>query len=137
MRHLITLTFILMCLASSQFSNASQEGILTLSEFSVSSQGIGSSGPVKIEGKQTAEGIVSLKVFAFDHEFVAPPNVIKELRGFSSNGLLVSYEQGYKELGGRIVYLSLSYGFSSGITATKQVAINEKGIFKFLPGAVR
>jgi len=77
----------------------SKEGILVFSEFSISSQGIGSSGLIKVSGSQTSSGISQLKVSVFDREFVASDAIIKELQNFFANGILLSYEHGYKVTG--------------------------------------
>jgi len=116
------------------FTSASQEGILLLSEFTIFSQGIGSSGPVKVSGTQSPTGISYLKVGAFGREFVAPGATINELQGFFANGILVSYEHGYTNVGGRTVYLSFFKGFTSGLTETRRLLVNESGEFKLLKG---
>ena len=94
----------------------------------------GTSGPVRVSGTQRAEGIASLRVQAFGREYVLPANLVAELQGFNANGLFVSYESGYKELGGRTVYLGFVRGFTSGIQAAKHVAVSENGEFKLLKG---
>lgn len=125
-----------LCLAlAAPIVSASQEGVLVLSEFAISSQGIGSSGPIKVSGSQTSSGISQLKVSAFDREFVAPGTVIKELQGFFANGILLSYEHGYTVVGGRTVYLSFFKGFTSGISQAKRFFVNERGEFKQLEGS--
>lgn len=122
-----------LCLAlATPIAIASQEGVLIFSEFSISSEGIGSSGPVQVSGSQTPSGISQLKVSAFDREFVAPAATIKELQGFFANGILLSYEHGYTIVGGRTVYLSFFKGFTSGLSQTKRFFVNERGEFKLL-----
>lgn len=119
---------------ASPLAFSSKEGILSWSEFTISSQGIDSSGPVKVSGTQSSAGVLRFKVEAFGRVFVAPSNAIQELRGFSANGLSLSYEAGYKEVGGRTVYLIFSRGFTSGVVSTKTVAIYENGKFDIIEG---
>ncbi len=71
----------------------------------------------------------------FGREFIAPSSTVQELKGFSANGLHLSYEHGYKEIAGRTVYLSFSRGFTSDVVSTKTVAVNESGEFKVIKGA--
>jgi len=125
---LVTLGFMF----ASSHAAASQEGILTWSEFAISSPGIGASGPIKISGTQNHEGIGTLKVRAFGREYVATSPQLRELQGFSANGMLLSYEQGYRELGGRTLYLSFIKGFTSGVREKKVVTFNEAGEIKLL-----
>jgi len=110
----------------------SKEGILVFSEFSISSQGFGSSGLVKVSGSQTPSGILQFKVSAFDREFVAPDYIIKELQDFPANGLMLSYAHGYTRVGGRTVYLSFFKGFTRGISQMKRFSVNEHGEFELL-----
>jgi hypothetical protein len=114
---------------------SSQEGVLMFSDFAVTSPGIGESGPVSVSGTQTTDGIASLRVKAFGKEVVANPGQLKNLRGFSANGMQLTYEGGYKELGGRTVYLVLIKGFTSGTQSTQRVEVNERGDFKIVKGA--
>ena len=114
------------------YASASQEGMLAWSEFAISSPGIGESGPVKISGMQTSEGIASLKISAFRREHVASVSQLQELQGFSANGLLLSYEKGYRELGGRTLYLGFVKGFTSGVQTKKVITFNEVGEIKLL-----
>lgn len=135
MRRFLALLAVAGCMLASQLTFASQEGILVWSEFAISSQGIGSSGPVKVSGTQSSVGILGFNVEVFGREFVAPSSTVQELKGFSANGLHLSYEHGYKGLGGRTVYLSFSRGFTSGVVSTKTIAVNESGEFNVIKGA--
>jgi hypothetical protein len=114
---------------------ASKEGVLVWNQFAISSSGIGTSGPVSASGTQGPEGISSLRVAAFGREFIATSSQLQELQGFFANGMLLSYEQGHEELGGRTVYLSFVKGFTTGVRDTKQVEFNEQGEIKMLKGA--
>ena len=124
-----------LCFPPTLFS--SKEGIMAWSDFSISSRGIGESGPVSVSGTQTPEGIASLRVRAFGREVAAEPSQIMELRGFLANGMLLSYEAGYKELGGRTVYLIFFKGFTSGVQSAMRVEINERGVLKIAKSASR
>jgi hypothetical protein len=46
------------------------------------------------------------------------------------NGVHLSGEPGYESLGGRTLYLLLSMGFSSGISAAKLISVNQRGDIK-------
>lgn len=121
----LVLAVSLLCLARAV--EASEEGMLIWSEFSISSAGIGESGAVRVSGTQAAEGLSSLKVNAFGREAAASSRQLSELKGFFANGALLSYEGGYKQLGGRTLYLILQKGFTSGVQITRIVEFNERG----------
>jgi hypothetical protein len=108
-------------------ANASQEGVLVFGLFKVESRGIGESGPVVLSGRQTPDGFESLKVLAFGKTFIFTETQLKELHGALLNGLQLSYERGYAELGGRTLYLRFSKGFTSGIVGARLVTIAESG----------
>jgi len=106
---------------------ASQEGVLRLNSFRLSSPGIGQSGPVAISGEQSAKRLVSLTVQAFGHTVSLSKDQLAKLRGGFFNGLQMSYEAGYRESGGRIVYIVVSKGFTSGAQETQVISVNEHG----------
>ena len=116
---------------STNFSSvASQEGLLALGEFRLASPGIGGSGPVVVQGMQSAERFVSLTVSAFGHNTSLSAEQLAQLAGGFINGLQVSFEAGYRELDGRTVYLVLSRGFTSGLQSTQLISVNEQGTVK-------
>jgi hypothetical protein len=114
-------------LASTQ-AYASQEIILKWSSFSIESEGVAGSGPVVVAGKQDATGITAMTVKAFGHVYALGKEHLAMLRPLRPNGMQLSWEGGYKDLGGRTLYIQLSTGFFvSGIKARKFVVINERG----------
>lgn len=106
---------------------ASQEGILAWSSFSVHSAGIGNSGPVDVSGDYGDAGLTRLTINAFGRTFTLSRAQLQEFKGVHLNGMRLSYEAGYAELGGRTAYLVLSMGFTSGTRAAKLVTVNERG----------
>ena len=108
-------------------ANASQEGGLRFSSFVTESDGIGTSGPIKVSGTQNIKGIESLKVNAFGRLYELNAKQLKELQPFGANGLQLTYEHGYKELGGRTIYIILSTGFTSKTVRRKLVSVSESG----------
>src|SRR5262245_48047240 len=85
-------------------AQGSQEGALALSSFTIQSVGIGGSGPVTISGTQDANMVTALNVKAFDKEFNLTTKQLQELKGLGANGIQLSYERGYKDIGGRTLY---------------------------------
>lgn len=106
----------------------SQEGPLPLSSFRLESGGTGNSGNVTVEGKQNGQAeIVELRIRAFGKDCVVPPEKLRVLAGLGANGIRISYEAGYDELGGRTVYVHLQAGSTSHAVETALLAITEKG----------
>jgi hypothetical protein len=93
----------------------------------VESLGIGDSGPVVLSGRQSPDGFASLKINAFGKTLALTEPQLKKLKGGHLNGLQLSYEHGYTELGGRTIYVRFSKGFTSGITEARLVTITEDG----------
>ncbi|MCR6663785.1 MAG: hypothetical protein NVV60_11755 [Luteimonas sp.] len=123
----LTLFLVLVLLGTTADTFASREGILPISAFALESPGIGGSGPVKVSGAQSSDGISLLRVEAFGKQFTLRPEHLKELQGFGSNGVKITYEGGYVDLGGRTIYVIFSRGFTSGQVAQKYVALSEDG----------
>ena len=111
---------------------ASQEGTLAFGTFRVESPGIGSSGPVIVSGTQ-GKGITSLRVEAFGKHFDLTPDQLKSLQRVTANGLQLSYEGGYEELGGRTIYLLFTTGFTRQVIQRAFVTIKESGYVKVGP----
>lgn len=115
-------------LAVAATAPASQEGILALSSFRLESEGIGSSGKVVVEGKRNDESkAVSLKISAFGKDYVVPEDRLAGLSRLSFNGVRISYEAGYAELGGRTIYIQFQAGFTSGTREKVLVTLTEDG----------
>ena len=122
----LALAILLLAFASSV--HASKEGILAFSSFRLESNGIGSSGKITVEGKQNDKAqIIALRISAFGRDYVVPPEKLRQLAELPSNGVRISYEAGYKELGGRTVYIQLQMGFTSDTTKKALVTITEDG----------
>jgi len=107
---------------------ASKEGILAFSRFHLESDGIGSSGKILIDGKQDENGkIVELKIMAFGRNYVLPKGQLAGLAELPANGVRISYEAGYKELGGRTLYIQLQMGFTSFTKKEALITVTENG----------
>jgi hypothetical protein len=110
------------------FAHASQEGALSLSKFRLESEGIGESGKIAVEGRvNDKQQLVELKVHAFAKDYVVPPKKLELLADLEPNGIRISYERGYEELGGRTVYVQMQLGFTCYTIQTALVTITEKG----------
>ena len=114
-------------LAASGEAAASKEGLLPLNAFALESPGIGQSGPVKVSGAQSDGGISVLRIEAFGKNFTLQPQQLRSLNGFNANGVQISYEGGYVDLGGRTIYVVFSRGFTSGRVMQRYVAVTETG----------
>ena len=113
--------------AASFAANASKEGVLSVSAFQFSSAGIGNSGIVVVAGEQTIERFSSLTAAAFGRRVELSRPQLAKLKVGLINGVQLSYAAGYKETGGRTVYIVLSKGFTSGIKESQVVSVNERG----------
>jgi hypothetical protein len=127
-------TIAALLLAASGIAAASEEGLLALGAFRVESPGIGESGPVTVSGRQSQTAVESLEVKAFGKVFTLTKEQLKQLRGGGMlNNVQLTYETGYKELGGRTVYVRLGQGFTSGSIDARIVAVSEDGKVTILP----
>jgi hypothetical protein len=107
---------------------ASQEGILPLSAFHIESAGIGHSGRVVIDGKQNEKGqIDSLKITAFGKDYSVPKDKLANLADLHVNGIRISYEGGWVELGGQTIYIHLQMGFTSHTLKHALIVVTECG----------
>lgn len=106
---------------------ASQEGILSLGTFQLSSPGVGQSGPVIVSGARKGEEITAFCVQAFEQTKCLSKEQLAQAGGSLVNGVQISYEAGYRETGGRTVYVVLSKGFVSGRNESKVVSVSEFG----------
>ena len=106
---------------------ASKEGVLSLGTFQVSSPGIAESGPVIVSGSRTGEAVTALCVQAFNHTRCLTAQQLMQLSGSTINGVQISYEASRKELGGRMVYVLLSKGFTSARLEAKLISVSESG----------
>ena len=102
--------------------------ILAFSSFRLESAGIGSSGKIVIAGQQDEKSqITTLTISAFGKDYLVPKEKLAKLAGLPSNGVRISFEQGYPELGGRTVYLQLQMGFTSFTKKEALITLTEDG----------
>jgi len=106
---------------------ASQEGGLAIGELRVTSPGIGDSGQVVVTATRGPKGFRALEVQAFGRVTRLTESQLAGLQGEFVNGVQLSYDGGYKELGGRTVYIVLSKGFTSGLQEVQTISVNEQG----------
>jgi len=112
---------------------ASQEGVLALSEFKIQSKGIGESGIVVVEGMMDASGkYKKLTVKAFGKTIEVSNDVLRQIPSKNQNGIQLSYEVGYKDMGGRTIYIVFQKGFTSGITESLIIGVTEDGRSKIV-----
>jgi hypothetical protein len=74
--------------------------------------------------------MTSLRVDAFGKTIQLSPEQLTALHGGLYNLIQLSYERGYKGLGGRTIYIKLGTAFTSGEEASIFVAISEDGRVK-------
>ena len=114
-------------LTSTFFAYASQEGVLVIDAFQVSSAGLTHSGPVVVTGERKGEIFSALCVKAFEKTSCLATDQLAAISSMTVNGVQISYENGYKETGGRTVYVLLSKGFSESRKAEKLISVFENG----------
>jgi hypothetical protein len=127
LRSLVLAAFLGWSLIAPVQARVSQEGVLAWSGFSMESSGIGSSGPVSVSGKQDPTGVTALTIKAFGRTYVLDKDHLQKLKAMMMNGMQLSYEGGYKDLGGRTLYLQVSPGFTSGVVLRKVIVVKERG----------
>ena len=111
----------------------SKEGVLPLSEFRMASNGIGTSGPVVVEGNVNTQGeVVALSVQAFGMTRSIDTSILKTLNLAHANGIQLSYEAGYRVLGGKTIYILFQKGFTSEIKEKFVLAVSENEVPKML-----
>ena len=131
---IIKSVIILIAILFLQVVNASQEGVLPFSIFEIKSGGIGSSGPVTVNGMKNEKGnFITLSVKAFEKSIQIPQSILNQIPFNQQNGIQLSYEGGYKELGGKTIYLQLQVGFTSGIRDLFIIVVREDGTVDILP----
>ncbi len=126
MRQLVVWVALLAAVSLAGF--ASEEGVLRLSTFTLQSEGIGESGPVTVKGTITESNKVSsLSINAFGKDYELAAEELAKIPAAFYNGIQLSYEEGYKSLGGKTIYIILQSGFTSGITKRALIALSENG----------
>jgi hypothetical protein len=122
----------LVTLISIRNARASEEGAVPFSSFTFQSTDI-ETGVVSVSGTQAATGISALNIKAFKREFNLSKVQLENLKGIIVNGVQMSAEGGYPQIGGKTIYLRLSMGFTSGTASGKFVIVNERGDIRFEP----
>jgi hypothetical protein len=118
-------------------AHASQEGILSISSFQISSPGIGTSGPVTVLGQRSEIGkFKTVTVEAFKKKIQIPNDLLADIVATNTNGIQISFENGYAQLGGRTVYVTFQKGFTSGIQSQTTLAVYESGKAEVLSPSV-
>lgn len=125
--NLVRVAFFLALIFSGTAARASQEGLLPLTTFQFQSAGSGDTGSVSVWGSVGDKGLTELNVSAFGKHFTLNAEQLKSLGGLAINGCQLSSEHGYKELGGRTLYIKLTKGFTSGISRAATVVVKEDG----------
>ena len=120
-------SFLALLVAGLALADVVSEGALSLGSFRLESPGIGGSGPVVITGNQTHDGIQSLMIEAFGKQFSLTTAQLQGLHGRYFNGMQLTYWPGDKELGGGMVYLTITLGFTRGVVERRFVVIREDG----------
>ena len=111
-----------------QVAEASQEGVLSFSEFQIKSNGIGESGIIIVNGKKDNNGnFTSLSVGAFGKTIDIPHIIMEQIPSQNQNGIQLSYEAGYRVLEGKMIYLQFQDGFISGVRETFIISVSESG----------
>jgi len=117
---------------------ASKEGGLLLSRVVLDSPGMDESGPVHVEMKRSDSGIETLHVSAFGKTETVPSELlqlIKEKKWL--NGIQLSWEKGYREMGGKTVYVALTEGATWGAVVVAVIGFSEDGKFRLLDNLTR
>ena len=93
---------------------------------------MGASGPVLVKGRRDKAGnFETLVVKAFGKNIEIPKPLLARIPN-GANGIQLSYEAGYKQLGGRTIYILFLTGFTSVIKEKMILSVNEDGQSKAL-----
>jgi hypothetical protein len=123
----------LACTALAGAAVAAQEGASPSAVFSIAWEGRETVGPITARGSRGPDGSLQrLTVVAFGRTTEVPAEVMAELSKLRFNGVLLSSEPGYPELGGRTAYLQFVVGFTSGVINGVIVAVDEGGSVRIL-----
>jgi len=86
-------------------------------------------GGVEIWGTQNEKGISSLKIKVFNRKFVLSESQLRELDGFSANGLRIYNASGYAGQGGEAYYVCFYTESDPTKRTSKMVKIEqERGV---------
>lgn len=129
---------VLLSFLLTQPANADKEGGLSLYSVMLDSPGMGDSGPVHVEMQRSDEGIEKLVISAFGKNEAAPPQLLQSIKEKKwLNGLQLSWSRGYRLMGGRTVYVSLTEGGSWGAVVVAVIGFSEDGNFRIFDNLSR
>lgn len=116
--HNMKLIFFLLFL--SNIALASKEGVLAIQTFHITSEGIGQSGPIGVSGAVNSKGkVTSFKIDAFGKKIEVPIAQLEKADLSYKNSIQMSFEHGYKELGGRTIYIVFKTDLTSSLSKEK------------------
>ena len=92
------------------------------------------SGDATVAGQQGATGISKLEIRVFKKTFTLTGSQLKELAGFSANGLRIYSEGGYAETGGETYYIVFYIEKFGQKSSSKTVSVSENGSLKIING---
>ena len=115
----------LLVIVFAQEAFTSKEGMLGLSSFQLESKGMDNSGSIVVKGRSDQTGkIESLAVSAFGKDFAIAKEVIDLLP--NANGIQLTYEHGWENVGGKTVYVTFLSGFTTSERSRKILVVQEK-----------
>ncbi|TQV77793.1 hypothetical protein [Denitrobaculum tricleocarpae] len=127
---------VLVCLVfSAVVANASPEGLEPISTFRLETSAHWKHGPIVVSGDKNGNGRFQELTIEFrDKKLFVPSNVLAKIPKLS-NGIQISSEAGYREIGGYTIYTAFTQGFVSTPQLRDRfvIAVSEKGGIKVLP----
>lgn len=117
-------------------ATASKEHVLQLTKFRLESVSQGEPGTIIVHGSQDQSGkFHELEVEIMGMVVAVPANILQQIPALS-NGVIISSEAGYKELGGRTVYITFLVTWSNAREIRERFVIavskdGRSGILKF------
>jgi len=112
--------FLLVFFMLSGFVQASQEGVEILSTLEAHTPN------AKVSIAQSPGKVESFVVSAFGKKYQLTSDQLKMISSIMINGVQISGESGYPELGGQAIYIKVFTGFSSGIRKSMIVTVSEE-----------
>jgi len=120
-------SIIFLCVLCLHDASADAEGRMQLSRILLDSPGLDNSGPVHMDATQSDRGITNMSMSAFGKTQTLTSSQLAALGGRVFNGAGLTYSRGYKNLGGRTVYLLLFHGFASAAKVVTVITFRELG----------
>ncbi len=106
---LVVLALSMMSLTTTSF--ASKEVIVSANMLTFRSNGFGRTGPISIDVEASDSGSISMvKISAFGKTEKLNIQELQKIPKSNYNGIYVTYESGYKEVGGHTLYIVLTTG---------------------------